>query len=312
MNNRRLPKRRLFRARRHNSDPIIRYLLISIITLMFVIAIIAFAVLANKSDKNNTSSEVSELQQTTSTTILTTTDTTTTLTETTTPTTITESTALKAVGDEYFADACFIGDSRTQGLMMYSAPKTATFYAIKGMTVASFFNDKAFEKKTLTAEQVLKKKKYKKVYIMLGLNELGWQHSSSFIKRYGELVDSVKSSQPDAKIFIQSILPVSAKKSASHQSFNNPRILQYNKLIYDMCVEKKVVYLNVFEAVQDKDGNLPEEATTDGIHMNREYCDKWMAYLRTHTDTPVAVHTTVESISTSTTVNTTASSTLIS
>ncbi|HPU58791.1 MAG TPA: hypothetical protein PLG48_04695, partial [Candidatus Avimonas sp.] len=107
------------------------------------------------------------------------------------------------------------------------------------------------------------------------------------------------------KIFIQSILPVSASKSASHPSFNNPKIKVYNSLIYDMCVKKQLIYLNVAEAVQDKDGNLPADATTDGIHMSKAYCDKWMMYLRTHTDVPVATavpvttNTTVASVSTS-------------
>jgi hypothetical protein len=234
-------------------------------------------------------SKTTTVSETTATTATTTTVTTTAIEASVTDTSITKAVP---VGDEYFADACFIGDSRTQGLMMYSAPDQATFYAIRGMTVASFFEDKAFQKKTATAEGMLKKKKFGKVYIMLGLNELGWTQTDSFIKRYSELVDSVKKSQPNAKIFIQSILPVSAAKSKSHPSFNNPRILKYNKLIYNMCVQKKVIYLNVREAVADKKGNLPDKATTDGIHMNKTYCDKWLMYIRTHTEVPVAVPTT--------------------
>ena len=290
---------RLFRKNRYN-DRFIRYLLISLLAVMFITVIVLFAVANNKPDKSGASS----------TTATTTTNTTTTITTTTTTATTTDTTAvaetagttlvdnstklIKPVGDEYFDDACFIGDSRTQGLKLYSAPKNATFYAEKGMTVAGFFNKKAFNNKTMTAEQTLKKnkKKFGKVYIMLGLNELAWPSVDSFIQRYGEVVDSVKSSQPGAKVFVQSILPVSAKKSASHQSFNNPRIKKYNELIYKMCVKKKVIYLNVAEAVQDKDGYLPAKAATDGIHMNKEYCDKWMYYIRTHTDVPVAGETT--------------------
>ena len=222
---------RLFRKNRYN-DRFIRYLLISLLAVMFITVIVLFAVANNKPDKSGASS----------TTATTTTNTTTTITTTTTTATTTDTTAvaetagttlvdnstklIKPVGDEYFDDACFIGDSRTQGLKLYSAPKNATFYAEKGMTVAGFFNKKAFNNKTMTAEQTLKKnkKKFGKVYIMLGLNELAWPSVDSFIQRYGEVVDSVKSSQPGAKVFVQSILPVSAKKTARHQSFNTPRI----------------------------------------------------------------------------------------
>jgi len=303
----------IYYERKLKKIKIIKYLLVTLIAILLISGITAIAIMINKQNNGDTLTDSGSDTSTTAFSDTTTEPTTTTATTTTTTTTAasttaaTENASLKAVGDEYFADACFIGDSRTQGLMMYSAPKTATFYAIKGMTVASFFNDKQFEKKTMTAEQVLKAKRntYKKVYIMLGLNELGWQSADAFIKRYGDVVDSIKQSQPEAKIFIQSILPVSASKSASHPSFNNPKIKVYNSLIYDMCVKKQLIYLNVAEAVQDKDGNLPADATTDGIHMSKAYCDKWMMYLRTHTDAPVATavpvttNTTVASVSTS-------------
>ena len=36
---------------------------------------------------------------------------------------------------DYFADALFIGDSRTDGLRLYSGIKGADFYCYKGLTV---------------------------------------------------------------------------------------------------------------------------------------------------------------------------------
>lgn len=301
MNNKGLPDRRLIRARRRKRATVIRQIKVALIAVLFVLAIILLIYWINGSNKNVAQTDISSDMPSETSILTTSTTTTTTATTSTTMSAALTSTKAAPVGDEYFADACFIGDSRTQGLMMYSAPDTATFYAIKGMTVASFFNNKAFEKKTLTAENILKKKKYNKVYVMLGLNELGWSYSSSFINRYGDLVDSVKASQPNAKIFIQSILPVSAAKSASHPNFNNPKILEYNKMIFNMCVQKKVIYLNVREAVEDEKGNLPDDATTDGIHMNRTYCNEWMAYLRTHTEVTAATQTTVAATSVSST-----------
>ena len=37
---------------------------------------------------------------------------------------------------DYFADALFIGDSRTDGLRLYSGIKGADFYCYKGLTVS--------------------------------------------------------------------------------------------------------------------------------------------------------------------------------
>ena len=123
-----------------------------------------------------------------------------------------------------------------------------------------------------------------------GLNELGWTQIDSFIKRYGDVIDSIKKSQPGAKIFIQSILPVSAAKS-SHPSFNNPRVLKYNKRIYDLCVEKRSYISTCVRRLRIK-GNLPDKACQGRHHMNKAYCDKWMDYLRTHTDVPIITHPT--------------------
>lgn len=103
-----------------------------------------------------------------------------------------------------------------------------------------------------------------------------------FIQKYGELVDEVKKLQPEATVYIQSILPVSKTKSDRDKIYNNTRIDQYNELIKEMAEKKEVVYLNVAEAVGLNDGALPEEASTDGVHLNKEYCLKWLDYLKSH------------------------------
>ena len=50
-----------------------------------------------------------------------------------------------------------------------------------------------------------------------------------------------------------------------------------------MAKEKGVHYLNLNEALADKDGNLFADASTDGIHPTKEYCLVWLDYLKTHT-----------------------------
>lgn len=194
------------------------------------------------------------------------------------------------VDEKYYDDACFIGDSRSEGFMQYSGPAKATYYVYKGLTVdaaftKAFINDNGSK---VTVAAALKNHRFGKVYIMLGINELGWQYSSMFYDKYSKLIDVVKSTQPDAKIFVQSIFPVTAARSANGDYVNNRRIQEYDTLIQTMCAEKKLVYLDIGEAVLDSNGNLPDEAAYDGVHLKKPYCDKWRAYLDTHTDVPVA------------------------
>ena len=193
---------------------------------------------------------------------------------------------LEPVDDSYFSDAAFIGDSRTQGLMLYTGLKDATFYTAQGLMVDTFFTKKVVGsgENKMTIPDAMKQQTFKKVYIMLGVNELGWSYEDVFIQKYGELVDEVKKLQPEATVFIQSILPVSKAKSDRDKVYNNMKIDRYNELIQKMAEKKGAVYLNVAEAVGLDSGALPEEASTDGIHLNKEYCLKWLDYLKSHTD----------------------------
>ena len=50
-----------------------------------------------------------------------------------------------------------------------------------------------------------------------------------------------------------------------------------------MTKEKQVYYVNVEECLKDEEGNLPEGASTDGVHLKKEYSKKWYEYLKTHT-----------------------------
>ena len=194
-------------------------------------------------------------------------------------------TAPPKADNAYFDDAVFIGDSRTEGLMLYGGLSNAAFYTHKGLMVNTIFTKEAVKDgdQKITIMKALEKHKFRKVYVMLGVNELGWVYEQVFIQRYGELVDELKRLQPDAVIYIQSIMPVSQSRSQNDKVFNNERIRLYNSLIVEMCREKGVQYLNVSEAVQDENGVLPAEATTDGIHLKPAYCVKWRDYLKSHT-----------------------------
>ena len=189
------------------------------------------------------------------------------------------------VGDEYFADAVFVGDSRTEGLKMYSGLTGTSFFSSVGMAVDKVFTDRvvSLNGQYLTVAEALQQADYSKVYIMLGLNELGWVYESKFAEDYGRIIDVIRESHPDATIYVQSIIPVSAWKDGSSDIYTNANVVRLQKALCDMCVEKGVNYVNVAEAMQDAGGFLPSDATPDGVHLTPEYCQIWMDYLKTHT-----------------------------
>ena len=120
---------------------------------------------------------------------------------------------------------------------------------------------------------------FDKVILALGVNDLGHNYIEDFTEPYGELIALVKENQPNAKIFLQAILPVTKKVSDSHKYNNNAQIYWYNIHIVEMAEQWGVGYLNPAPAVVDAEGCLVSEATRDGIHLNKEYCIRWAEYM---------------------------------
>ena len=53
--------------------------------------------------------------------------------------------------------------------------------------------------------------------------------------------------------------------------------------MYQMAQELGVYFVNCYEAFADENGNLPEEASAEGIHFGPTYYGKWVDYLACHT-----------------------------
>ena len=184
--------------------------------------------------------------------------------------------------EEYavFKNSLFIGDSRTEGFKLYSGVNNAIFFCAKSMTVDKIVSGEKI--KAQGAEQsiyeVLDGNSFEKVYIGFGLNELGWVHIENFISEYGALIDAVKTSQPDAQIYIQALLPVTKERSSRDRTNNNEQIYWYNTNLVKLAQSKDVVYVNASEPLVDESGALKPDSTTDGIHLNSKYCKIWAKY----------------------------------
>lgn len=190
--------------------------------------------------------------------------------------------AEQPAGEDFFADAVFIGDSRTRGFQTLSGPPNAAYYTAIGLTVETVRTKPLVktEKGMVSVLEALRATPFGKVYLMLGINELGWVYSEVFIEHYRQIIAEIKKIEPQAQIYIQSILPVAANRE--DHIYNNDRIREYNTLLQQMARDSQVYYLNVAECVSDATGALLEDASTDGVHLKKAYCDLWYEYLRLH------------------------------
>jgi len=183
----------------------------------------------------------------------------------------------------YFDDALFIGDSRTVGLAEYGDLGEAEVVADSGMSVYKIFNKKfrtsTGEKKLL--ETVLSEKKYGKIYLMLGINELGYDYNVT-VAKYERLIGRIRELQPDALIFLEGNLHITAEKSGSSPDVTNENIDRFNEAVSAMADDRTMFYLDVNEIFDDGNGNLEKKYTTDHVHILAKYYTQWAEWILKH------------------------------
>lgn len=189
------------------------------------------------------------------------------------------------VEDDYFSDALFLGDSRTVGLYKYGVwGETATFYASTGMTIYKLLGaeivDLPEQPEPISVEEALQHQSFGKIYIMMGINEVGSGTAESFAQTYGEVVARLRELQPDAVIYIQSILKVSQARSDKGDYINNEAIQARNDALSLLADGEKVFYLDVNTALCDENGALTSDYTFDGVHLKAKYVSLWEEFLR--------------------------------
>ena len=186
----------------------------------------------------------------------------------------------------YFNDAAFLGDSRTLGISDYAGLDEADFYCDSGMTIYKILEPEGVTyQKTgskVDLSQVLAAKRYGKIYIMLGMNELGYGNTGMYLDQYREVVEQIREWQPDAIIYIMANLHVSREKNNAETEFNNININDKNAASALLANGTDIFYLDANPLFTDADGYLNSELTFDGVHLYAKHYDVWKNFLLEH------------------------------
>lgn len=177
-----------------------------------------------------------------------------------------------------FDNTVFIGNSRFVPFKNYGLCKNV--YAVVGLTVDTIFTKSASGNGVPVIDE-LYGKNYDKIILMLGDNECGWPNQDIFIERYAKVVDAIRQRIPDADIIIQAVLPISAEASAKNDfGCNNNAINSLNAKIKQLCADEEILFLEQPSCLKGSDGALLSDAASDGIHLNKNYAEIWLDFLR--------------------------------
>ena len=199
----------------------------------------------------------------------------------------------EAVEDDYFKDALFIGDSRTVGIQT-STSLDATFYSKISFNISQrnktdnksrfiTINDNGTAIKCNIYEALEYKSDYGKIYLCSGLSELGWE-GDTFFDEYSLFIEYLKNKMPDAKIYIQTLIPVTSEYSLLERfGVTNERLWYYNERIASLAADYGLYLVNTAECFLTEQNTLPPEFSFDGLHLYGDQYREWLDYLKNHT-----------------------------
>ena len=198
------------------------------------------------------------------------------------------------VDNSYFADAVFLGDSVTEGLDTYANPVkgVAAVYGYRSAGPSAILNRTSLHNFATETDEIaldkIAERAPKRLYILLGANALardGEAEENAFLAYYGQMLDELRQTLgEDCIIYVQSIPPVRPAAAEKKPGLASDVLRGVNEQLAQLAASKGCVYLDLWEALADGEGNLKEMiAAPDGVHLSAgNGYGAWVTYLRNH------------------------------
>ena len=199
------------------------------------------------------------------------------------------------VSSDWFNDALFIGDSVTLKLSYYAdngslgdadflcAGSLGYNNALWGLyhpdNVHPTYNGVKY-----TVDEGCAAIKPKKIFIMLGMNDIGLYGVDGAYSGMQQLIGRIVEKCPDSELYIESVTPM--LYGSQLRDLNNTTIAQFDDKLRSYCSANGYHYMDIASAVEDSNGNLIDSYCSDasamGLHFSDAGCYQWVEYLKNH------------------------------
>lgn len=112
----------------------------------------------------------------------------------------------------------------------------------------------------------------KKVFVLAGINSIGYFDSDIVEKQYLELIHTIKEKVTYSEVYIQSVLPISIERENSYR--NNTDIKKFNLYLQQVAIENDCIFIDLY-SVYEENGYMNPEYTYDGIHLKPDAYKYW-------------------------------------
>ncbi len=202
------------------------------------------------------------------------------------------------VGASWFDDAVFVGDSVSVTLANYADDYGALGNADYLCAVSLGYNNALWDLYNpnnvhpkyngtkVTVDEGVRLSGKKKVFIMLGMNDVGLYGVDGTIDGMITLTNRILQKSPDVQIYIQTVTPLI--RGMARGGLNNTNVALYNEKARQVCAERGFIFVDVASAVEDSEGYLIYDYCGDpnymGLHFNYKGCAQWVEYLKRHVE----------------------------
>lgn len=129
-----------------------------------------------------------------------------------------------------------------------------------------------------------------KVFLLIGVNDLsGFIDKETVVDNIKKIIEKITEKRSKTKIYVESIYPINRrilteKEYPIDEVLTNDLIKETNELIKELCKDKDLTYIDVYDELIDDEGNLKEEYTVEGQHLTDEGYKKVTEVLKKYVD----------------------------
>lgn len=189
---------------------------------------------------------------------------------------------------EYYNNAAFIGDSVSLKLSYYAQSSgelgSALFLVSGSYGVGHAVDDTmmlVYQGKEMSPQEALKTSGVDKVFVMLGMNDLGKFGLDITMDYWEKFVANIKEACPEISICIQSMTPVYA--GGQTDTLYNEAVDEYNEVLKKFAKEQGLCYMDIASFMKDSEGALASDYCSDNyVHLTDDGASAWTKALKAY------------------------------
>ena len=192
------------------------------------------------------------------------------------------------VDSAFFDDAVFVGDSVTLKLSYYASSSgklgKAQFLTRGSYGVSHAVNDSmllTYQGKDMAVEEAIKSTGATKVFLMMGMNDIGLYGIDTTIENWGKLIDRIEAACPNVTVYIQSMTPIWT--GGEKGDLNNTNMDLYNQKLKAFATSNSIEFIDVAPYMKDATGGMATRYCSDEyVHVTDLGAAAWIRVLKAY------------------------------